>query len=670
MTEDAMSTTARFVMERALLVERAFNKTGFGFNATMAQVNGTGRNNATSLLIKKLVFAQSKSVRTSTIILAVFNVLAALATATSILYDSYMATRRCNPKFKATKFCVKRIHPAEIFPLLLATGIVIQGLAFIGVQSTGLTSLFTRGCTVVAQVLWPALFIVPYIQLVFGLEFAFRSLRSQPFQPQGRYTVPILGVIISLMLLGTWLMSRFIPERNVCFASLFWWLTRYGELGLIMFSVIATVMLISALTIFVRLSKFNFIDEHQRIAASRMVYYLVLGIISMAFVIPWFVSLTTGNGDMKAAMMASVVVNLSGLISGLLQLFLRANTVTTSFGPVGSRDHKKHQIRLFGPNELVYNNPIMSPLSAPHTPLGELPTQSASRAQLVGDEKTGRPISMGSLVSVYSKPSPTSRFNQQAFPSQPKLEEPMGLEAGTYRPTTPRVQAQGRKQSYSLFPVEAPSLDNNLLSVKPRQEPTSIYDISDLAAPPPIFSGRGHRRDSSLASTATVQIGLRLSRTVCPNAATTPLPLAPTTYKPNVSKPTPPTPLKLKTQGIPLPNSPKPQANSMSPKLSSPKLTSPRSSPGMNKTLPPTPHSEHNKLVSEVVGDCEVCQLSPAVYTPEKSLPSVGLPSQPKPTAPSASQPKAASPSQGPLRGNPLDSPKKTTPQKGKSEWI
>ena len=61
-----------------------------------------GDNAATIRLINSLVFAESKSVRTSTIILAVFNILASATTAGSILYDCYWASKRCNPKFKAS----------------------------------------------------------------------------------------------------------------------------------------------------------------------------------------------------------------------------------------------------------------------------------------------------------------------------------------------------------------------------------------------------------------------------------------------------------------------------------------------------------------------------------------------------------------------------------------
>jgi hypothetical protein len=126
-----------------------------------------------------------------------------------------------------------------------------------------------------------ALFIVPYLQLVFGLECALRSLRKIPFQARGKYDVTICCVVVVLMLIGTWIPSHLMPQPNICFASLVWFITRYGQLGLILLSLMAGLMIISAIVIFVRLSTVSLIDEHQRIAASRVVYYLVLGIASL-----------------------------------------------------------------------------------------------------------------------------------------------------------------------------------------------------------------------------------------------------------------------------------------------------------------------------------------------------------------------------------------------------
>lgn len=126
-----------------------------------------------------------------------------------------------------------------------------------------------------------ALFIVPYLQLVFGLECAIRSFRSIPFQARGKYDVAICLVVVFLMLIITWIPSHIWPEPDTCFASLVWFITRYGKLGFVLLSVTGGLMIMSALTIFIRLSTVNLIDQHQRIAASRMVYYLALGIVSM-----------------------------------------------------------------------------------------------------------------------------------------------------------------------------------------------------------------------------------------------------------------------------------------------------------------------------------------------------------------------------------------------------
>jgi len=85
----------------------------------------------------------------------------------------------------------------------------------------------------------------------------------------------------------TWIPSHIFPEPNACFASLVWFITRYGKLGFVLLSTAGGLMILSAITIFVRLSTVNTIDEHQRIAASRMVYYLALGIVSLVSYLPF-----------------------------------------------------------------------------------------------------------------------------------------------------------------------------------------------------------------------------------------------------------------------------------------------------------------------------------------------------------------------------------------------
>ncbi len=98
---DKMAAPAMVMMGRAMKAYNNTVNTSSISYASQAAVNGKS-DNATLNLISDLVFAESKSVRTSTIILAAFNVLAAFTTASSIVYDSYWASKRCNPKFKAS----------------------------------------------------------------------------------------------------------------------------------------------------------------------------------------------------------------------------------------------------------------------------------------------------------------------------------------------------------------------------------------------------------------------------------------------------------------------------------------------------------------------------------------------------------------------------------------
>ncbi len=100
------SASVRYLLERAGAAGGStFNKTmaGNGTNPfTKSATNKTISTAVANRLIQKLAFQDSKSIRTSTIILAAFNILAALATAISILYDCYWSSKRCAPKYKAT----------------------------------------------------------------------------------------------------------------------------------------------------------------------------------------------------------------------------------------------------------------------------------------------------------------------------------------------------------------------------------------------------------------------------------------------------------------------------------------------------------------------------------------------------------------------------------------
>lgn len=127
---------------------------------------------ATAAISNALKFATSKSIRTSTIILACFNALAAFTTAMGIVYGSYtyrkrMQRRASDPSVlryasqPSSKLTLDRpsglffIPTTEVFPLVLSLAITIQSIIFAASQSIGLQALLSSGCTLVAIFMLP-----------------------------------------------------------------------------------------------------------------------------------------------------------------------------------------------------------------------------------------------------------------------------------------------------------------------------------------------------------------------------------------------------------------------------------------------------------------------------------------------------------------------------------
>lgn len=385
-------------------------------------------------------------------------------------------------------------------------------------------------------------------------------------------------------------------------------------------------------------------------------------------------------------MMATVVLNLSGLMSGLLQLFLRSNTVATSFGAKQGRQwDRKHQIRIFGPNELGMRSHLLDPVTGPSLQR-VLSNPATSRACLIGAEK-GRVISMESLNT-----SPTLTNNQLS----PKEYEISDL---TARPGTAAVfksRGHTRAPSYSLFPEGS--------SPSKVHQPTSVYDISDLAPPPVIYFAGGprHRRDSSIVSSATVQIGLRISHAPSPSIEDiNGMPLPSTTYKfspkapaltlPSTSYAAAPAPLPSKTYASgsnpflpaaarnPPPPSPlKIQTNvPATPQATTKSPSSPPTQSLVNKKLPPTPR--HSLLKLDIAYQPQLVresttQLTPAVYSPEKKIKTSGL-IEVRGAPMSATLPNSGLAARGDL-ASPMSPPKRSmswrnpTSQQAKGDWI
>ncbi|KAK6833946.1 hypothetical protein PG987_008640 [Apiospora arundinis] len=260
-----------------------------------------------------------------------------------------------------------------------------------------------------------------------------------------------------------------------------------------------------------------------------MVYYLGVGMISNILMIPFFLCLTvstpsSGDSDMTLtlSMISTVVSNISGLVTGGLHLFLRSNTIST----IGPRDKQaeyerqklKHKIRGPSPSDNYFSSQIEKPVGGPRTL-----KQAESQENLVPADRD--------VEEAAIEPQPPSYFNftqpnplrshavYTPPPNEPRAPEPAQL------PASQEAGGHGHKRStsYSLFPNNNPnttsiallptttySPDINVHRATPDAD--ELYeDIYETLKPPPKMGFGRHRRDSSMVSTATVQIGLRFS---------------------------------------------------------------------------------------------------------------------------------------------------------------
>lgn len=398
-----------------------------------------------------------------------------------------------------------------------------------------------------------ALFIAPYIQLVFGVETAVRGARTQ-FSIRPKWTVTTcLGIVVTFLLLNLFVaVGNKAPDY--CFASLFWIIEHYAGGCFALFLCIEIILIIVIVTIFVKLSRSYMVDPDERMAASRMIYYLSLGFISnvgcqhehvlrinlitnqpQAFIIPYFFSLTFLDQSkyiwetLNLSMVASVVSNVNGLMVAGLHLFLRSQNNSAIGHNFGGYEPRKSK---YDPRDSSHEHRGSSHSMQPVTGANDDNRTSSGSFATLQHAVEAEEGEMGTAPTPSSPLRPITRPTI-TIPQSPRFPEPT-------RPPSAISPLQIRKQqSYSLFPsspsAAAPTLPATAYS------PVASKPTRSSFRPPPVVKpwlGRGHRRDSSIESSATVQIGIRLSNvddfqnskvsmdTIRPEAAVRPSPLA------------------------------------------------------------------------------------------------------------------------------------------------
>jgi hypothetical protein len=402
--------------------------------------------------------------------------------------------------------------------------------------------------------------MIGLLHFVFGLEMTVNCLRGAPFGRLPAYT-PLINVGIALLLYFGVVASSLLVGKSAreCFASITFLAAslRLNRELIGTLSAMMPILLAMAAVIAVQLLRTIHVEPCQRVAGTRMVFYLVLAAIQIvsawlgqipqtdvqAFILPFFSSTFLSNGETDAppmsAMMAEYVLYVFGTVIAFLHLFLRANAARTAIKPSEAPWHKRRKFRLFGPNELeimTISPPLhlMHPdypadekrayeLSLPNTPLPALPFP-------VQTPTYGHARSLSMSKEMPESPDGKSSFRQQTqstytlFPGA----EDLILPATVYTPptavksptTAPPPPPQSRRPSYAAaHRTRSSSCVSFNTSVPPPTAAAAVVaqeaQNSGLRPPRPPWVP-AHRRGRSDDSSATVQIGLRLSEALAP----------------------------------------------------------------------------------------------------------------------------------------------------------
>ncbi|KAL7274310.1 hypothetical protein RUND412_002803 [Rhizina undulata] len=225
-----------------------------------------------------------------------------------------------------------RVVPVgEVFPLVLALGIIIQGILLGILEGKALRGSDMGGnCQQDSVIAWTALWIVPYIVLTFTFETTIRAVLLPRFKPRSTYVLICCISACLILTILTWIPSRTIAAGqmdDVCTGQLMSYVDQFAGATLGLTSALLPTVMVMALIIFLYLRKEVAIAREERISASRVIYFAGVSAVQWTLMIPNYVFASGGNSRTSLSFLATVIVNSSGIVAAILDIYLRANLV-------------------------------------------------------------------------------------------------------------------------------------------------------------------------------------------------------------------------------------------------------------------------------------------------------------------------------------------------------
>ncbi|KUL82084.1 hypothetical protein ZTR_09764 [Talaromyces verruculosus] len=320
-----------------------------------------------------------------------------------------------------------------------------------------------------AAIVFPALWIVGLVILVFGVETLYRGFQRKRFAPRKKGAVYICWAVIILLTLLSWIPTR---VRRSTLSTCSWGLLSIAKpwseiaLGITIAFIVFYTLIASILA--TQLFRSTGVDTMERVATTQMVYYLAIATAVFTFFLPFWARITAGIPQGITPMMAMVSINVIGIVVSFFQLLFRSYTewMTIRYSESSRKYRWKNGLK----------RQISSPIAIPQDEYSLFDDSIHSTHK---DTNTRRGYFNRMDIDKSLPPTPTIR----------------------QKPNTDNDT--NRKISYSIFPTKASAR-------KPKYPASSIYEDDILLIPPrPAFAA--HNRNSSEVSHATVQIGFRLS---------------------------------------------------------------------------------------------------------------------------------------------------------------
>ncbi|RPA72840.1 hypothetical protein BJ508DRAFT_314358 [Ascobolus immersus RN42] len=448
----------------------------------------------------------------------------------------------------------------DVFPVSLSFGTIVQGIMLLWVVVRALDGGAPTDCNYASEVAWAAIWITPFITLVFLMECMIRAISTPRLKPRGRYAVPVCFAVVFVLLIVVWAPTRTMQtsEDEFCNGQLMSYLNQFSSGGIGLISIMLPVMGFLIMLICMHLFKDPEVSEKERTSASKTVYYSLCTIIQWVFIVPFFATSSATSFPAVPVFIASVFLNVSGIWVSTVSLYIRANLAKVTI-KVRSRYSTHHtdsqppplpekdrpyiptpppaQVERVQPNLFPYNLTTANESTiritidpTPQTPRRPVPTPietnrlvryngaftnttgSVSNDSPVDDDPIEVPMSGRTLVATTSYPDKSQMLSPVSVMTQVSVEPSPFSFVDTPRHFFGPVSPVGLPSSPSSLRTARSAASAPGPSARPPLPPRQIYA--------PQYSHNRTDSASTVGSTNS-QTGLLVPRVILPRSSTT-----------------------------------------------------------------------------------------------------------------------------------------------------